>query len=99
MSYMRISLLLALGSAVSGAAYCQTAPAAAPLAFEVATIKPSEPITVNGGKVMVRVGVNNDGAMVTYSRMTIKGLVQNAYRVKDFQVTGPSWMDAQQWDI
>jgi uncharacterized protein (TIGR03435 family) len=99
MSYMRISRLLALSSALSGAAFCQTAPAATAPAFEVAAIKPSEPITASGGKVMIRIGVNNDGRMVTYSRMTLKALVQNAYRVKDFQVTGPSWADAQQWDI
>jgi uncharacterized protein (TIGR03435 family) len=99
MSYMRISHFLALASAMSGAAFCQTAPVATAPAFEVAAIKPSEPLTANGGRVMVRIGVNNDGRMVTYSRMTLKALVQNAYRVKDFQVTGPSWADAQQFDI
>ena len=77
----------------------QPAPAAAPLAFEVATIKPSEPITGMGGKVMVRIGVRNDGAMVSYARMSLRALVQNAYGVKDYQVTGASWMDTLQFDI
>lgn len=96
---MRISRLLALAGIVSVAAMAQPAPAAAPLAFEVATIKPSEPISNMGGKMMVRIGVRNDGALVTYSRMTIRGLVQNAYGVKDYQVTGAPWMDTLQFDV
>jgi uncharacterized protein (TIGR03435 family) len=83
----------------SSAALCQQQPAAAPLAFEVATIKPSEPIT-GMGKVMMRIGVDNDGALVTYSRMSLRSLVVNAYGVKDYQVTSAaSWMDTQQFDI
>lgn len=85
---------------VLAAAACVALPAQqAPLEFEVATVKPSEPINPAGGRVMMRVGPRTDGAMVTYSRMTLKQLVQNAYRVKDYQVTGAAWMDTQQYDI
>lgn len=97
---MRISHLLILSAAVLG--FAQEKPAAAPgskLEFEVATVKPSEPIEGMGQKVMVRIGVRNDGAMVTYNRMTLKQLVQNAYAVKDYQVTGAPWMDQAQYDI
>jgi uncharacterized protein (TIGR03435 family) len=96
---MRILQVFALAGIVSGAGLCQEAPAAAPLAFEVATIKPSEPITAGPGKVMIRTGVQNDGAMVKYNGMTLKALVQNAYSVKDYQVTGAPWMDEQRYDI
>lgn len=96
---MRILQVLALAGIVSGAALCQEAPAAAPLAFEVASIKPSEPIGGGMGKVMIRFGVQNDGAMVKYNGMTLKALVQNAYGVKDYQVTGAPWMDSERYDI
>jgi uncharacterized protein (TIGR03435 family) len=96
---MRILQVFALAGIVSGAALCQEAPAAAPLAFEVATIKPTEPITAGPGKMMIRMGVQNDGAMVKYNGMTLKALVQNAYSVKDYQVTGAPWMDEQRFDI
>jgi uncharacterized protein (TIGR03435 family) len=91
---MRIPRFIALA-----AIGCAASTAQAPLQFEVATIKPSPPIDASGGKVMMRVGVSNDGGMVNYYRMTLKQLVQNAYRVKDYQVTGAPWMDAGQFDI
>lgn len=96
---MRILQVFALAGIVSGAALCQEAPAAAPLAFEVASIKPSEPIGGGMGKVMIRFGVQNDGAMVKYNGMTLKALVQNAYSVKDYQVTCAPWMDTERYDI
>jgi uncharacterized protein (TIGR03435 family) len=80
---------------LAGAALCEPAPAVAPLAFEVASIKPAAPM----GSGPMRIGVRNDGAMVTYSNMSLTSLVQNAYRVKDFQVTGPEWMSSTRWDI
>ena len=96
---MRILQVFALAGIASGAAFCQEAPAAAPLAFEVATIKPSEPISGGPGKMMIRMGVRNDGALVTYNGMTLKPLVQNAYSVKEYQVTCAPWMDEQRYDI
>ena len=92
---MRISRFLALAGIISAAALCQQTPGGAPLAFEVASIKASAPMT---GKMM-QVGVRNDGAMVMYSNMSLKDLVQNAYRVKDYQVTAPEWMSMERFDI
>ena len=91
---MRISRVFALAGLACAASFGQ-----APLEFEVASIKPSPPLDFAGGKVMVRVGASNDGAMVNYYRMTLKQLVQNAYRVKDYQVTGAPWMDTVAFDI
>jgi uncharacterized protein (TIGR03435 family) len=96
---MRILKVFALAVFAAAVALCQEPPAAAPLAFEVASIKPSEPIGGGMGKVMIRMGVQNDGAMVKYTGMTLKALVQNAYSVKDYQVTCPSWMDTDRYDI
>lgn len=69
------------------------------LEFEVATVKPSASLDAGGGRVMVRVGERNDGAMVIYDRMTLKQLAQDAYRVKGYQISCPAWMDTLQFDI
>ena len=108
---MRILQTIALAGLVGGAALGQDASSAivnsasgggaAPLAFEVATIKPAAPLTAlgSGGKFMIRMGVSNDGQMVNYNRMSIRSLVRTAYGVKDYQVEGAPWMDTLQFDI
>jgi uncharacterized protein (TIGR03435 family) len=75
--------------------------AAAP-AFEVASVKPSEPITpamVQAGKI--HVGMKIDGARVDIGNFTLLQLITKAYEVKSYQVQGPAWMTpgAQRFDI
>jgi uncharacterized protein (TIGR03435 family) len=96
---MNYSKFIALAGLVTGAALCQPAPGATPLAFEVATVKTVPPPSAMGGQVRIRVGVSNDGAIVNYSNLTLKDLVQNAYGVKDYQVTGADWMSTQRFEI
>jgi uncharacterized protein (TIGR03435 family) len=91
----------ALCGPMASTALSQTVPGTTPLAFEVASIRPSEPIKAGGmgTTVFIKGGVKNDGSMVSYVRMTLKSLVQTAYGVKDYQVTGAPWMDQLQFDI
>jgi uncharacterized protein (TIGR03435 family) len=96
---MKNSLLCAIAAAAltAGAALGQ-APAAP--AFEVASIKVS-PLDImqlgqqiiNGGS-MPKMGPRIDGARAEYSFMTLKQLIVEAYKVKEFQVTGPDWLSA-----
>lgn len=68
--------------------------AAAPQSFEVASIKPS---AEDGRKVTVGI---DPGGRYTASRITIKFLIQQAYDVKDFQITGgPGWLNSERYDI
>lgn len=92
-------ILLAAGTVASLRA--QDKPAAPKLEFEVATVKPSEDLSKagGGGRIAVRIGVRNDGALVTYNRMTLAQLVQQAYGVKSYQVSGAPWTDQLQYDI
>ena len=73
---------------------------AAPLAFEVATIKPAPPITpemVQAGKL--HVGMNIDKQRVDIGYMSLVDLLVTAYKVKPYQIEGPDWMKVQRFDI
>lgn len=65
------------------------------IAFEVASIKPAEPMPM--GKM--RIGMNVDGGMLRYSNVSLKECIRSAYRVKDFQVQGPDWLESARFDI
>lgn len=84
--------------AVALAALAQ--PPAAPLAFEVASIKPADQITpamVQAGKM--HVGLNVDRARVDIGYLSLFDLLCLAYKVKAYQVEGPDWMRVQRFDI
>jgi uncharacterized protein (TIGR03435 family) len=68
--------------------------AQAPLSFEVASIKPAEP-GARGSMLMMKTGGGFQG-----KNITIKLLIQQAYSVRDFQVSGgPGWMSTEHFDI
>jgi uncharacterized protein (TIGR03435 family) len=76
------------------------APSAAPLTFDVASIKPSEDINVAiGAGKMPHVGMKVDNQSVDFGYYTLAGLITYAYKVKAYQVTGPDWMKTAHWDI
>jgi uncharacterized protein (TIGR03435 family) len=79
-------LLFAVSSA-----YGQVAPSG--VRFEVASIKASDP-SVRGSHS------NVDRRIMSISNWTAKRLIQRAYGVEDFQVTGgPSWLGTAGFDI
>ncbi len=91
---MRKFELFALGVCTAGALLAQSNGAAP--AFEVASIKAAAPST---GMKMIFSGIRTDGAMTTATNITVKALLQNAYRVKDYQVTGPEWIETLRFDL
>jgi bla regulator protein blaR1 len=65
----------------------------APEKFEVASIKPSSP---DSGTETRRY----PGGRFTASGVTLKALIQRAWNVKSFQVTGgPAWVNSQRYDV
>jgi uncharacterized protein (TIGR03435 family) len=101
----RISNIAAVLTLAAGAAFAQ-APAAQPLTFEVASIKPSSP--PDQAKVMsgqFRVGMSVDGSRVDLRFMSIADLVRTAYKIKPHQLVTPDWMKvgamsmSDRWDI
>ena len=69
--------------------------ASAKIAFEVVSIKPAQP--ESGGKM--RVAMNADAGMLRYINVSLKDCIRVAYRVKDFQVEGPDWLNSARFDI
>ncbi len=68
--------------------------------FEVASVKPSVPPT--DGRLMVRMrgGPGSpDQGQITYTNTSLKQLIQAAYNVKGYQVSGPNWLDSERFDI
>jgi len=77
------------------ALWAQTSPAS----FEVASIKPTAPPDMAGGKMMIRVGCQNDPGRVNCSGLTVKDMLTRGYGLKPFQVSGPSWVENDRWDV
>ncbi len=62
--------------------------------FEVASIKPSDP-SVTGFRIQ-----SAPGGRFIASGVTVKFLIQQAYGVRDFQISGgPSWIDTLKFDL
>ena len=91
--------------AVAGLAWAQApvpsaAPAAAPLAFEVASIKkPALSLQDQAMSGKLHVGMKVDGARVDFGSMSLADLIAQAYKVKSFQISGPDWMKTERFDI
>ena len=90
----------AFGVCVAFAAASFAQAPAARLEFEVASVKPSEPVTpamVASGKI--HAGMKIDNARVDIGLMTMLQLITKAYDVKTYQVQGPDWMLMTPYDI
>lgn len=77
----------------------------APKEFEVATIKPSAPLDiakltaeVQAGH-MPRLGPFVDTSHAEYIYMSLKDLLAVAYKLKDYQISGPEWLATERFDI
>jgi len=97
---MRAFAFLFAGFSLVAVAQTPAAAPAAPVAFEVATIKQSPPM--DPGKMMsgqIRVGVKIDGARAEYHFLSLADLICAAYKIKSYQLNGPDWMKTTRWDI
>jgi uncharacterized protein (TIGR03435 family) len=82
----------------AAAAFAQT-PAAAKLEFEVASVRPAGSLEAMAASGKLHIGMHIDGARVDIGGMSLADLIQIAYKVKRYQVTGPAWIAAQRFDI
>jgi uncharacterized protein (TIGR03435 family) len=78
----------------------QNATAAAPVfEYEVATIKTYKP-GLGEGPNMIRMGIMNAPDAFSATGVTVKDLVQNAYGVQNYQVSGgPDWFGTERLEI
>ncbi len=63
--------------------------------FEVASIKTTAP--QEAGRIMVRMG--GDPGRIDWVNVSLRDMVRSAYDVKDYQVTGPDWMNSARFDV
>jgi uncharacterized protein (TIGR03435 family) len=100
---MRTALIRTLIAGVTGClGYAQTA--ATPLSFDVASVKPAAPLVPDGSGMIRLRGPSGgpgtkDPGRIDYPNMSLKNLLMNAYDVKNFQITGPAWMDTERFDV
>jgi uncharacterized protein (TIGR03435 family) len=77
----------------SFAAFGQKAPVSPE--FDAASIKPSKPGDTHGSMFNF-----TPGGGLTVTNGTLKGLIEAAYDVRDFQISGgPNWLDSERFDL
>ncbi|HLK64520.1 MAG TPA: TIGR03435 family protein [Bryobacteraceae bacterium] len=86
--------ILALSGVVG--AFGQSAATTPKAEFEVASIRPAEPLS---GATMAHVGVHIDGAMVNCASLSLRDYIVAAYQVKFYQIIGPEWLSGDRFDI
>ena len=68
-------------------------------AFEVASIREAPSPSENVQTGLFHVGMKIDGSRADYGFMSLADLIPYAYRVKQYQVLGPSWLGGTRWNI
>jgi uncharacterized protein (TIGR03435 family) len=63
--------------------------------FEVATVKPAPPQPDGSTSY----GMSTDAGRLNYANVTLKDVLEKAYRVQQYQITGPDWIDTERFDI
>lgn len=90
---MQVRLSIAV-SLLSASAFAQAPPPR--LEFEVVSVKLAGDMA---GVTNVHIGFHIDGAQVHLSYASIKDTIRIAYKVKNYQVTGPDYLESQRFDI
>src|SRR3954451_10262547 len=95
---MRTILPLTAIVSMCCAAYAQDA--AGQPTFEVASVKPAPPQSGH----MFRIGMSGgpgtpDPGRINFENVSLKNVIMRAYNVKGYQISGPSWLDSERFDI
>lgn len=72
------------------------------LQFEVATVRPSPPISslaAQAASGKIDLGMRSDATQFDMKFMSLTNLIATAYKVKPYQIVGPDWMKTQLWEI
>jgi uncharacterized protein (TIGR03435 family) len=74
----------------------------AQLTFEAASVRPSAPVPPTGGVYFgpARGGPGTpDPGQITWSYATMKAMLLTAYDAKNYQISGPAWLDSERYDV
>jgi uncharacterized protein (TIGR03435 family) len=89
---LRAILLLGLAFLASRTLYGHAAPE-----FEVATVKPAPPQAE--GYTSTQMSSDTATGSLNYSNVNLKEVMGIAYKVQQYQINGPSWMETERFDI
>jgi uncharacterized protein (TIGR03435 family) len=78
----------------SGVVFGQASPR---LEFEVASIKASAPPGTGANRVLG--GMHVDGAQVSWTFLSLNDYIDSAYRIRNYQISGPDWMASARFDV
>jgi uncharacterized protein (TIGR03435 family) len=73
--------------------------------FDAASLKPAAPPSPDGrGMIILNAAPSGgpgtkDPGRIHYPFTTLKNVLMDAYNVKNFQITGPAWLDTERFDI
>ena len=91
---LRTILKLGLAIGAPFAAFCQPAP---PPAFDAASVKPVKVDADLKGPGPGSVSFTPGG--VAMNGVSLRTVILTAYGVRDYQLSGPTWMDTERYDI
>src|SRR5215469_6838924 len=91
-------------SMIAFTTFAQTPAPDKSLTFEVASIKPAQPPKPDGqGRIFMRGPSGGPGTKdpgrIDYPFTTLKNILMAAYNMKNYQISGPSWLDTERFDI
>ena len=69
--------------------------------FDVASVKPAAPPTDGRLMIMMRGGPgdSSDPGRVNWTNVSLRDLLRAAYDVRDYQITGPDWLNSTRFNI
>ncbi len=65
--------------------------------FDVAAIKPAPPQAI--GRTSVSMSSDTDAGTLIYSNVSLKDMIGRAFRVQQYQISGPSVIESERFDI
>ncbi|MCU1338696.1 MAG: hypothetical protein JWO19_4277 [Bryobacterales bacterium] len=65
--------------------------------FEVATIKAAPP--QSEGRTQTRMSSDTDTGRLTYSNVNLKEVIGKAYKLQQYQINGPDWLETDRFDV
>jgi len=93
--FFLVGMLVVVGTAQEPADPQKARPVAESLTFDVASVKPQVPGKGGRGGSSPK----DERGRIHYPAATLKGLLMNAYGVKDFQIVGPGWLGDERFTI
>jgi uncharacterized protein (TIGR03435 family) len=94
---MKIAMLVALTLCMQGTIPAQDTQMQAK--FEVASVRRASTETTSGARSTGRGFVEITPQRASYRDITLKSLLAKAYNVKEFQISGPGWIDSDHYDV